>query len=319
MDAPVKIKRRSRWRRQSTGVRVSLGKYESTWFQELRDGPLPLPYLYEFTKDIVSSWSTVKHRAGDLYHEDNTQNGGPYLNRPDEQYRAIKCLYEVYENDTAAEEYLKQHGLIPHASAPSKKINYAHRLMVACTLASIRLGCREAGLQFVRGEELLQRAPSLGLKIPMTISHKGERTDKPLIPDGYFGIQYGNSAVRAFLLEADRNNEPAFTSGLDRTSYLRKLLQYQELFSRARGEPLYKEHFGLKSGMLVLNVMSSYAHMETVMALLLKLTDGKGSPYMLFKTAPVFADKFAVPPVMTELLTTPWRRAGHPDIDISKP
>jgi hypothetical protein len=187
--------------------------------------------------------------------------------------------------------------------------------MAACITSSIELACRDAGLTFVGSEELLKRAPTGELKVPLTIAHGGHISNTPLIPDGYFGIRYGDHGVRAFLLEADRENEPITRTNLDQTSYLRKILQYRQLIETGR----YKEHFGLKTGMLVLTVTTSYAHMEHIMAKVVELTSGRGCPYLLFKVCPQFADRLIVPPVLSELLTTPWRRAGYADLDISKP
>jgi hypothetical protein len=317
MDALVKPKRRARYFRQPSGIRVTPGAREIVWFQKLwQHGPLPTGYLYAFTKDTTPSLDTVKQRLKDLYHEDNTPHGGAYLERPPQQNSVItKYQDAVYECDAAAELLLKERGLIAHTSFPSKKTNYHHRFMEACLTASIELACKDAGLTFDTGEWLLTRARGGDLKVPLTISHNGHTSQTPLISDAYFGIRYGNGKARAFLLEADRENEPVVRNNLDQTSYLRKILQYRQLIETGR----YKEHFGLRGGMLVLTITTSYAHMESIIALVMKLTNGRGLPYMLFKVVPNFADKLIVPPVLSELLTTPWRRAGHPDIDISQP
>jgi hypothetical protein len=287
------------------------------WFQKLWEhGPLPQDYLYAYTTDLTVSKGTVKNRLSDLFHEDNTPHGGAYLERPIQQNSVItKYQDAVYECDAPAELLLKERGLIAHTSFPSKKTNYHHRFMEACITSSIELACRDAGLTYDSGEELLKRAPTGDMKIPLSVSYKGKIYDQPLIPDAYFGIRYPAAGVRTFVVEADRNKEPGWASGLDRTSYMRKVLQYRQLIETGK----YKEHFGIKTGMLVLNVTTNYKHMESLLSLVLELTDGRGAPYMLFKVCPNFADRLIVPPVLSELLTTPWRRAGHPDINISMP
>jgi Replication-relaxation len=311
MDASVKIKRRSRFRPQSTGRSVTANARDIIWLQKLwQHGPLPMTYLHQFTKDRTPSLGYAKHRLGDLYHEDNTPHGGRYIVRPEQQYESLS-EYSVYDLNAPGEQLLKQKDFISHTSVPSKKTNFHHRLMAACITSSIDLACRDAGLTFVHAQKLLN---GRSLEVPLTISHNGHLYDKALIPDAYFAINYGDNRARMFLLEADRNKEPGWASGIDRTSYLRKILQYRKLIETGA----YKEHFGIKGGMLVLNVTVNYTHMEHLIDLVMKLTDGRGCNYMLFKVCPQFADKLTVPPVLSELLTTPWRRAGHSDLDISK-
>ena len=317
MDAVAKPKRRTRYHRQPTGKHVTPGDREVVWFRKLwQHGPLPTGYLHAYTRDLTPSLGVVKNRLGDLYHENSTPHGGAYIERPSQQNSVItKYQDAVYEADSAAEQFLKERGLIPHASFPSKKTNYHHRFMVACVTASIELACRDAGITFTSSAELLKRAPSGELKVPLTISHKGHYTNTPLVPDAYFGLRYADQRVRAFLVEADRENEPIVRANLDQTSYLRKILQYRQLMENGR----YKEHFGIKTGMVILNITTSFAHMEHIIAKVMELTEGRGCNYLLFKVCPNFADKLIVPSVLSELLTTPWRRAGHADMDISRP
>src|SRR5580658_4456938 len=115
MDTVVRAKRRRRYDRRPTGKRITPGAYETVWFQKLwQHGPLTTDYLYEFTRDIGPSKDAVKHRLGDLFHETNTPHGSEYLDRPVDQNRRAKHFVEIHENDTAAEELLKERGLIPH-------------------------------------------------------------------------------------------------------------------------------------------------------------------------------------------------------------
>jgi hypothetical protein len=232
MDAIAeKPKRRARYHRQPTGKRVTPDEREIIWFQKLWEhGPLPQKYLYAYTRHLTPSPGVVKNRLGDLYHEDNTPHGGAYLERPTQQNSVItKYQDAVYEDDAAAELLLKERGLIPRTSFPSKKTNYHHRFMAACITSSIELACRDAGLTFTPSEELLKRAPTGELKVPLTIAHGGHISHTPLIPDAYFGIRYGDRGARTFVLESDRENEPIVRNNLDQTSYLRKILQYRQL------------------------------------------------------------------------------------------
>jgi hypothetical protein len=326
MDAIVKTKRRKRYERHPTGKRVAPLAYTPAIFRALHQhGPLTTTYLYRFVQTELGasapSLSQFKHHLGDLYHETNTPQGDAYLGRPVDQNRQAKHLEEIHENDAAAEEYLKAHGVIPHAFAESKNTNHPHRFMASCITASIELACREAGLTFVSGQELLAKSPTGSLKLPADFSFKGTRYSIPIVPDGYFAIRYQDGSYRAFLVEADRGTEPIERSDMEnQRSYLRKILQYQSLLTRPNRDtpPPYRKLLGIQSGLVVLNCTNNYRHMESMMAVLMRETQQRGSTFMLFKPLPVFADKFAVPLVLTELFT-PWRRAGHPELDISKP
>jgi hypothetical protein len=134
-------------------------------------------------------------------------------------------------------------------------------------------------------------------------------------------LDYGEKGVCAFLVEADRGTERVHSDDMEnQRSYLRKILQYQYLLTRQNGEPApYHKLLGINSGLMVLNVTNLYGRLDNLIAEVAEVSP-RGSTFMLFKTLPLFADKFAVPKsVLSELLTTPWRRAGFGDIDISKP
>ena len=53
--------------------------------------------------------------------------------------------------------------------------------------------------------------------------------------------------------------------------------------------------------------------MQSMMKVLQRITDGKGSKIFLFKTFPAFTS-FEKPPGSTgHMLTEPWQRVGYPD------
>ena len=263
-------------------------------------------------------------RLGDLYHE------GGYLNRPPQQWQAVNARYmpAVYELGNAGERVLKQRS--PASESASSRVGtrrlgvvrqYRHELMICDIISSIEIGVRaNPGLHFVSWQEILEnpkmpertRNSASPLAVPVSISYTCPRTkstdrcDKPLIPDALFGIEYatnGQKRYRFFALEADRNTEPVFRGNLQQTSYLRKILQYREIAARG----VYRTHWGLPN-LLVLNVTTNEQHMKNTMQLVQELTDGKGSPYLLFKTMPALTSVERAPLPTPDMLTVAWQR-----------
>jgi hypothetical protein len=50
--------------------------------------------------------------------------------------------------------------------------------------------------------------------------------------------------------------------------------------------------------------------MRNVMNIVLELSGGRGSNFMLFRSWPAFGDRFRPPAPCLELFTEPWERAG---------
>lgn len=322
MDA---LARRLRFGRSSSGKRIELTDADILTFQVLqRHGPLPSTYIHEFTKKLRRNEGKTKERLGHLFHEDNTAHGGPYLDRPWQQWQSVNARYQpaVSENTPLAEQVLRERGLLADPGKPEPRAQFQHRLMVACITASIELAIRDdPTLTFISQQEILDRSPNKTIEVPCFISYTNPRTgkrqtlEKPLIPDAVFGIRYQAAGYRFFMLEADRNHEPIRRADLEETSYLRKLLQYREVI---QGK-LYKQHFGMTAGMLVLNVTTNFQHMHNIQGLVEELTNEKGSSYLLFKTMPQFGKYLQIPPVVRELLTEPWHRGRIEPMLINRP
>lgn len=311
-------KRRHRGTRTSTGARIRVQPRDIAVFKALHEhGPLPTHYLYEYARAQSKSLNAFKKRLTPLYHERDTEHGGEYLSRPGEDYSAVtRFENEIHDITRHAEHALEEHG---HQLVPRTFENglSAHRFMVSCTSASLEIAVNEeASLRWIPRSRILELSKSPTLKIPCTITHKGTTSTRALIPDDIFGIEYigDQSYYRLFAVEDDRGNEPYKRASLEETSYLAKILRYQQVIEKG----IYKEHFGRKCGLLVLNVTTTTSHMRGIIDLIMEMTGGRGLPYMLFKVVPCFGKRLAVPPVMRELLTTPWLRAGYPPIDISK-
>ena len=257
-------------------------------------------------------------RLGTLYHDG-------YLDRPSRQWQAINARYmpAVYELGKRGEQTLRAAGIVVNAM-PSQQ--FSHSLMVCDILGSIEIGIQSnPELRLISWSEIMAKMPAAGaerdnpMELPCQVSFTFPRSmtthrlSKPLIADAVFGIEYKpTKSFRFFALEADRNHEPVMRNNLSQTSYLRKLLQYREI---AKGA--YRTYWGLPN-LLVLNVTTSEAHMQNIMTLVSKLTEGKGASYLLFKTMPSLASFETAPLPDACMLTKPWSRAGFDPFEIHK-
>lgn len=225
---------------------------------------------------------------------------------------------------SAAEQALAEYRLI-QPSKPESRVLFHHRLMVACITASIELATRRnPALRFIPQQEILERSPNRTTVIPCRVSYTSSRSGKAhaldgsLVPDALFGIEYtttNGKRYRFFMVEADRAHEPVRRANLRETSYLRKVLQYREVI----GNDIYREHFGMKSAMLMLTVTTNLRHLSSIMAMVKEAVGAADCPYMLFTMASKFGDRLRVPDPCHQLLTQPWQRADLSDLRIDLP
>ena len=220
-------KRRSRSVRTPIGKRVRPTERDIVWFHKIQEhGPLPTSYLWEFTKHLTPALGVVKNRLSVLFHEDKTEHGGPYLDRPGQDYSNVTLFQEdVYDITKAAEIALEAAGFpVPTKKRENHK-NYQHEFMASCTAASSEIAVREdTNLEWISQGAVLKNSTTQSLKVPCSISRSGSTSTRGLIPDGLFGIKYVGSKFRVFAIEDDRSNEPWTRANLDETSYLAKFL-----------------------------------------------------------------------------------------------
>lgn len=321
-------KRRSRTRRISSGKRIELTGRDIELFKLLsRYQYLRSTFLFALLGG--RSETRFKERLGDLYHD------GKHINRPDEQWQFANSRFMplVYELDARGEQVLREQGLVPH-DAPLKKGNvgvsrqFAHQLMICECLASIELGVRaQAGLRFISKENIIAKAPERTrtlenpFALTVSISHTfpggtAHHADLTTVPDALFGLEYARGAERLyrfFVLEADRNTMPVRRMNLRETSYLRKVLAYQQIFA----QEAHKTHLGLPN-LFVLTVTNKEEHMKNIMGLVKELSIEGKNPSFLFKTMSSLGD-FLKPSAPTpHMLTTPWLRVGYDALAIGE-
>jgi hypothetical protein len=285
------LKRRPRMSRHATDKRIQLTDRD---FEILR-----LLNRYRYLRSshfhLLAGGKSKRRfveRLGHLYHE------GGYVDRPAQQWQAINARYmpAVYELGASGESLLLERGLLDTNSpllhrGRGNGFQFHHELMICDIIASIEIGIRKnPKLRFISWQEIIAKAPAATqrsgnpFEVPVSIHHvfagRKQTSDKPLIPDALFGIEYtegSEKSYRFFALEADRKSEPVVRTNLNATSYLRKLLQYREIIARRT----YKTHWGLPN-LLVLTVTTHEQHMKNIVALADELAGGKGSTFLLF-------------------------------------
>lgn len=290
--------RRIRYVRTPTGKKVTARERELTWFQALANhGPLPSHYLHEFTKGTHADHQSSVKRLRDLYHETDTPHGGAYLTRPQAQRNADnnfgqRSVYDLDKGALKALGGLSEHSTRPHGS-------FSHQLMVACTTASIELATFGTNVRYIHGHELLARSGA-------TLAVRRPTGTPDLIPDQLFALEYndnGEKKYRSFLVECDRGTEPVTASSSTRKSYARSLGQYRQFIGKSE----YKTHYGLNSGMMVLNVMNKTSRKRSYLDLIQTSCN-----YMLFQTIDHFGEFFTVPDLLPDLFNSAWERSGAP-------
>jgi hypothetical protein len=147
-----------------------------------------------------------------------------------------------------------------------------HTLAVAEVMVAFEDACRRReGVRFIPPEEILAGAPEATrrLRLPfrwqVEIRWGGKLHRLGVEPDKVFGLEFHgapeNRRRAYFFLEADRGTMPVVRKGLGQTSFLRKLVCYQETWRRG----LHRRHLGIPN-FRVLTATTSRERVEHLMA-----------------------------------------------------
>jgi hypothetical protein len=270
---------------------------------------LPLDFIVAHTG---LSYSYLVHRLDDLARKPNK-----FLTRPDKQRAQPNANYRfmIYELSTRGETALKDAMLYSKEPRLGDEHMFAHSLMVSEPIVNIELG--NPG-EMIWWPEIAGRLKEPNRFIPVDISYTFPTGTKSAAFDYYndsngpFGIRYAEGEPRFLSLEAEHTTDVE-VNNLTKTSFLKKLLAIRYLMDHK----LYLKHWGLPN-LVHLVVCQSQARIDTRKELILKLTNGKGLPYIAFAVHPAIEDLTAAKP-MPELFTQGWQRAGHPDLILSEP
>lgn len=294
--------RRPRAFRTPTGKRVTLRDRDLFLFEKiLHHGYLSSAAIrgYQTGTDKCAT-----QRLGDLFHEDNTPHGGPYLNRPTGQFETINPRNNdlIYELDVAAINALKEYALwSDYAFKPGR--TWKHDYGVAAVTSSIELGTLNTNVRFIPGHEILERAEAK-LYFPTKIDFNTVN----LLPDALFGLETtegDDKYYRFFCVEFDRGTEPVSGKTYSRKSHERNVEQYRQFIAQSQ----YKDALGLSAGMMVMYVTIN----ETRMNNFIELTDNN---YSLFAAVPELGGIFK-PVKPLNLFARPWSRHNRPAFHIN--
>jgi len=199
--------------------------------------------------------------------------------------------------------------------------------MVCRITASFELGTREnTNVRLITWQEIMasDKIPlaTKNLANPASIHVSfeigGKRCTKAVIADAQpFGLKRtnpdGTGAVFFFPgIEADCGTEPIESSDYLRSAICNKFSAYRAIAA----QELYKSHFGFPN-CFVPFITSSTVRMQSMMQMLEKLTDGKGSKMFLFKSFPTLSSFEKQAPASGHLLTEPWQRVGFPALALT--
>ncbi len=197
---------------------------------------------------------------------------------------------------------------------------FRHELLVCLIMASLELSMRQHGVELLNWKDVLLGAPEATrhseapFAIPMSFSHDGRTVNRALRPDAWpFALRGSRRTFHFVGIEVDRHTEPLHPTDLwsRHSSILIKFLQYRYLVR----ERLFERHYGM-SNVLVPIITVNEAHMLNMIDLALRLTDGQGFKWMLFRTMANLASPEHSPTPDVDLLAAPWQRAGNPPLSL---
>jgi hypothetical protein len=264
----------------------------------------------------------IVHRLNLLSRKPNL-----YVNRPQQQRQAADANYRrlIYELDERGSRVLRDQGL--SVLPKSYHRNFAHELMVCRITASIEIGVRaDPSMRLITWQEILasEKTPAATRQaprpahIPISFAANGENHKIEVSADGApFGLESTRAGKRAYLffpgIEADCGTEPITTNDFERASITKKICAYLAIAEQG----VHRSHFGFPN-FFVPFVTTTRARMESMMALLDRLSGGKGAKMFLFKTFPSFTSFEKPPPATGHMLTQPWKRVGHPELHLNQ-
>lgn len=311
------IGRQNRYIKTLTDEVVSKQPRDLVWLKALHDhGKLNSYMLHEFTKDTHRCRYTTVKRLMLLTRAGNSEYGAPLLERYHEaNYSAVDWgKFIVYGLSPRGEQVLKDARLWSE-NRPRARNPFRHETMCAHITACIALDCKDRGYRYIPQHELLDPVFSeqeYKLAVPIEYKFNSKKEVKPLIPDALFAIDY-KGKYRAFTLEADRSTEAIIPTIDHGKSFKRSYLQYEQLIAKG----LYKKAYGLKTGMVNLNVTIGDTRTNSfIKALHNELGD---TTYQWFMTADEFAGAFKPPKRIDRFTTSKWQTAGCGERDIMEP
>ena len=254
-----------------------------------------------------------------------------YVVQPEAQERAANrhCAPLVFEITERGVDTLVDAGRIAYddfilwskMQVNFKPQHFDHDIAAGYVLASLALGAREAGIRFVSWRDILNRprcpVETRDSRNPSAIPYETNGERHVLIPDGLFGLQYSSGAC-FFALEIDMGTEQQQDNTLKSTTLRQKFRAYRVVMR----ERLFASRFALPSLMLT-TVTTGAIRMRNMMEHVASLSDHGAQDLgraLLFKAIPSLSPRLPErPPITGHMLTIPWERSNHPQLNLANP
>jgi len=199
----------------------------------------------------------------------------------------------TYELDSAGETILAEERLLNKYTA-SFKGPVIHQLMTATATASIHLTCMKYGWEYLSQEQILADDRCTHKHLSFT-AWEGMTDPREVHPDQLWGIRFALGKARFGTFEIERAMK-------DPGRYAEKTRPYDDFYRRE----LYHKLWGLPNMRTYFLAASEYQVDE-----MMKPLGGRLYPEQLvFKSKSLLKKRWQVPPVMYDLVETPWRTAG---------
>jgi len=271
------------------------------WLGKLNlHGSLSSNYLFEYDRlEGLKNYGLAKKKLNELWR-------AGYVKRPEQQLTnyTLRNSHYVYALTKKGRTFLAATGHSVESLPPSGP--WVHQFMISTITATMEILCRREGYRFVPAHEIL-KGRQLACDVPFT--WKKRSYTKALIPDSIFAIDYGKSFI-FYVVEADRNTEGNDLETPHRKCVRRSVRQY------ARFNEMYRDHYGLKAPMVVLNITTSEPHIDNC----LQIVDEEIGPcnFLAYGLAPSFGYYWRPPQLMSHLFTEGLKRNGRQDWIIKK-
>lgn len=243
-----------------------------------------------------------------------------YVNRPQQQRAnaSANCRRQIYELSEKGFRLMQERGLVRQRERAVT--NFAHELVTSQLMASVEVGARQSEARLITWNEILdsrslpdetRRSPK-PYQIPVSLTLDGTVVATHVAADGMpFGIARSLTGQAAYFfcpgIETDCGTEPIDASDFQRSSLYKKFVLY--LAIEAQG--IHRAHFGFPN-LYVPVITTNAARLASMMRLLERITDGRGSKNILFRTFPAFTSPEKPPTPSGHMLTEDWQRVGHP-------
>jgi hypothetical protein len=285
---------------------------------------LPSTYITALLDDPCVQY--IKNRLTILRHE------AKVIDIPASSWHAANARYRpaVYQLTEKGSAALEAHGR--YRPMPSTSEEFKHEFGVCITEASFAIGVKQyPSLRLHDHDAILHskfcpastRASKTPLKIPITFTYHytvgGQERHKRLEtfvkhdgkPFGFTNTTQPKAQIFFPGIEFDRHTESRGSSDYAATTIQKKIQEIRAIAT----EDGYAVRYGIPNAFIPF-VTISEARMRSIMGDVEKVTNGKGSKMFLFKSISDFASFESFPPADGSMLTIPWKRVGHPDLDI---